>query len=1780
MALTYRSPLEDIVGAFEPSVQTAIANTAANHYKLLEEEKGILFNYALPPEAKQRLIGAGIYLSPFSAVPHSHPVCKILENHLLYVELPSRLDNSFMFVGIKNFKLDLLKRRHANLSMIQTINRYVCSLDKIRYGSNFVVRSSASYPELCRRKGELDGAVLRELVPELMIKSAKNLFLHDELHYWTHRDLITFLEVLKPDKLLGTLVYPPELLKGAKKSLNSWCYTYRVDKDKLFFYPDGVHSEGYEQPLSGGYLLETSRITTRDGEVYCVDIVCSKFAHHLIAITRGDLIVPTQRSFAPFEAITSKGLNNLVKGKVECFPVCASVVSKLYRYLRTLKKPDEQSAMAKLSQLQANPTGEEIHFIQGFAKLVINTNKIDSLINCDSIKVFMGKLFGPLPNWLTKRLRSVQEVSLDEFVHYFEPYVVNVPTKHVNYGFEFNYVMEDFRYEQGENDLVDMLDNFDGSTKMSTSLCMMTPYVGLAPLTTQRKFLCHIEENSIFRVVSRNIFCSYTNSYKVAVSAEGVVRILEIYSKVSVDLLGAYLGKLLKKTEFIERVRSRVKAIAIKHLKYTWQQVGLAWFTSGRRGYTKYIDCSPYTMNTFKELKERWGVIVRELSKQQNNAEAAKNIPEQEVPTTSKPSSVEKQNYFSNTLMTSFAASGVKGKEQVSSEIAKGRGERSELRATKLMGSCSTLGKVAHIASRKGSMGVLECVARVIKLDFQTALKFLRVKGVWMQEYESIGELEEEQIQSPAYDFCAAIAMTFNVEIELTFPGSDLVYHFAASSTVSCIRLSIWEGVVTLMRAENDCVITACAQALAREPEDVVKVLKDRLEESILEEIWNGEGVPFERMYLFFEALDIQAHCNRDGAQLVLNGGGKLARCFVIKEDHIEFAGEKKVSRVLELQDARTSSKADPELVKEFQKAGTVVEYVAVQSRAQVLAKSLVDATTGVCSSTIFNDCESLERSFRFTESELARNVCCVIGTFGAGKSTLFKDMMKQCLGKGVHYASPRKVLANELKASLGLAKGKRNRKVGTENWNVHTFESFLKKAKNVAEGELVIIDEIQLYPPGYLDLLLYLIPEFTSVFAVGDPCQSDYDNEKDRHVFLGVETDVCRLLSGREYEFNVLSRRFHNLGFEGRLPCRFKFPAGAVKEEYLFVNSMTEANELDSAYKSVYLVSSHLEKKIVEYQSDVKTPSVLTFGESTGCTFKYGCILITQVSSACSERRWITALSRFSHNLCFINATGVPIENVAKSYKDRSLGKFLCGTAVEGDIKSMAYGTPIFKEQFIAGVGRDEGVKEDKVTGDPWLKTMLDLMQLPDVEEAEMMQEEMQEEWFKTHLPQEEIEGVRCRWIHKMLAKEARECRMGSIVSDQFPDDHSKQEGKQITNAAERFEAIYPRHRANDTVTFIMAVKKRLRFSRPSVEKAKLTQAECYGTYLLKNFLDVIKLKPAHDEAMMVRAKEDFEQKKVSKSAATIENHSGRSCRDWCIDIGQIFSKSQICTKWDNRMRVAKAAQTIVCFQHAVLCRFAPYMRYIEMKLKEVLPARFYIHSGKGLDELNSWVKEGRFEGVCTESDYEAFDASQDQYIVAFELALMRYLRLPNDLIEDYKYVKTHLGSKLGNFAIMRFSGEASTFLFNTMANMLFTFMRYELHGDEYICFAGDDMCSSKRLRIKKTHESFLGKLKLKAKVQHTEKPTFCGWNLCADGIYKKPQLVFERMCIAKELNNLHNCIDNYAIEVAFAYKLGELAVNRMDEEELGAFYNCVRLITKFRHLLKSNVVEVFKRK
>ncbi|UXX34121.1 replicase [Stevia carlavirus 1] len=1953
MALTYRSPLEENFASYDSSVQAAIASTSASFYKDLEQENFRFFNYYVRPECKKHLIDSGIYVSPNAAVPHSHATCKTLENHFLYIVLPPLVDNSFFFVGIKDSKIGLLKSRNSQLTMVNKLNRYVTSLDRIRYGPDFVVRATKPILGMKRHQPVLEDCTLKDLVPPLMERSAKRLFLHDELHYWSHRDLITFLEVLKPEVLLATFVFPPEILSGSEQSLNKWCYTFEMIKGDLIFYPDGVRTEGYQQPLSSGYLLKTRRLILNNGDFYNVDVVQSKFAHHLISITKGRYAGPTIRAFGPFQATSCKGLEPLTRNVTNCFPISFEVVSRIYRYLRTLKKPDPQSAMAKLSQLLPEPDGIEIKFLQEFADLVINTKTVHTMIQVDHLTLFMSRWLKKMPSVIASKIRLVQSVSLDDFISMLEPFTFHVELLDVDWS--HGSLIGKFEAEaEPDIDLIGLMDGkfsmgmlpeFAPRVPAPIRLVKKYPWpdmrVALAiGRETLRKFFITCIGREFLHPTTREFNCTVMRVFIEA----------KIVASKNVVLPKGSMLSLIRERDWVKGCVSTIRSVYGRRFKLTCSEDRICWLLRTERFHEPRLTNVSHHHGTYRSTANEWAKVVAELSRGrpllQRRTPPIQYLPRSEVvvheevvpeedagvtPEQSgevgahsgckslncscgvqmdvvrmivtgdhcfkSPDRLKNRNvgwyskhgldyfytggthknlgwpawlelwmelnsidttYYNSCLFQVYDKAGaipfhsddedifepnskiytgnLKGEADFKVKCKKGCGNvhltpgvgfqmpegfqeshkhsvtdtslgresvtfrrttRQEPEVVDTMESSDAdteednikldlhIGSVSYKTLEQDWRYIAKEVAGDgscfwHSLEVHTGLAAMEIKRLCANVEFPVPELQGHLIRQMGEGVYAeevaimAAAMVLGAVIVICNKEKGQRATFLPHRTTDRkIHLELEAAHYRPIFPANGCLITAIAMGLQRRECDVLKVIDEQVGDS---KIWLGSGVAPGDLEFFFKIFDICAHIDTDCGSRVLNTQGRFPLSFKLREDHITFVGRNtQVSIEINRGEQYGLCITDQSMIF-IEKAGSQLKYHATRERASVLAKSFESGSTGVLNSKLFNGAACLITADSPLERHLV--VTGLFGTFGAGKSTVFKGFFELNEGKGVFYVSPRRALADEFRGKVQLD-GKIG-KLRSKHWKVMTLEIFLKRYHLVKPGMALIIDEIRLYPPGYLDLLGLLIPEGVHIIVGGDPCQSEYDSEKDRAWLSMLERDVDRLLANQDYYYNVLSRRFQNPNFSGRLPCELPIEVrrGQMLEHYLAC-SLEEVKAIGSSYCRTFLVSSFEEKKIVESHFFDQQPKVFTFGESTGLNLKKGTILITNIAHLTSERRWITALSRFSKNVCLANLTGTPWSNLVTAYKDRVLARFLTRTASIKDLHSWIPGRPDFREGFGDNVGRNEGVKEEKLAGDPWLKGMLDLFQLEDVEEEEELIEECQEEWFKTHLPQAELEGVRARWVHKILAKEFREVRMGYNVSEQFTHEYAKENGKILTNAAERFEAIYPRHRANDTVTFFMAVKKRLRFSKPSTEKAKLIEAQMYGKFLLNEFLKRIPLKGKHEPHLMRKAKADFEEKKVSKSAATIENHSGRSCRDWLIDIGLIFSKSQLCTKFDNRFRVAKAAQSIVCFQHAVLCRFAPYMRYIEMKLQQALPSNYYIHSGMGLEELNAWVKKGGFSGICTESDYEAFDASQDQYMVAFEVEIMRFLGLPMDLIEDYKFIKTHLGSKLGNFAIMRFSGEASTFLFNTMANMLFTFLRYEIKGSEYICFAGDDMCASERLATKKNHEGFLAKLKLKAKVFMVDKPTFCGWHLCPDGIYKKPQLVMERMCIAKEKNNLANCIDNYAIEVSFAYRLGERAVNRMDEEEVEPFYNCVRIIVKNKHLLKSDIAKLFSR-
>nr|BCB67675.1 RNA polymerase [Apple stem pitting virus] len=2177
MALLSRTAAEEVIASFTSEEQSRISTQAVLTLTSIEKDKHDLFNYALPELAKMKLFNSGIYLSPHSYRPHSHPVCKTLENNILFNILPSYLDNSFYLVSIKKNKVDFLKRRHPDLQMVETINRYISSLDKTRYGGFFHVSpSKISAKFKCdRRTGFESDASLVDLIPGCMEGARKRFFFHDELHYWSKEALITFLDHVKPEVMLASIVFPPEILAGAKESLNPWCYTFKIINRDLVFFPDGEQSEAYIQPVSGSYLLRTGKITTPSGDIFQLDLLKSSFSHHLISITKGEAIGQKMRFFSGFEAVSMKGLNPLRRKVESCLPISKSTILKIYRYLRTLKKPDLQSAMAKLSQVCKDPNGYEIKFFEEFSKLCLKCEALNTNMLPDMRRIVQGFFLKLFPNPIARNFKVVQQLHLDNFIETLEEFNFSVSTEDLSLSWKddlefinLTFGEVDFNVEASfseawglKKDCVDIItvhhtpysvtkfEKYDhqfhsllsvDSTLALTKIAriVLSSYQACTPESFSETRVSNLAVNIIIAANLRACFAVtdlWTTFEKILIkegkrakgrmrkkffhelgirwflfldsanqkflpsSRDGLVSRLASFDRFikgcqRFNLL--HEGRMslrqtfknfklqplltdvdLPKVEVVETLNSHhtnpgddlsrkeahhdLEVVPIENMGcsvvpcncplncfvqnanvnalhgnlvfldfiggargrgasfYSRDLKGYSYtgFSHQSRGWPDFLDkfldenkiprkfynqclvqeystghglsmhrddediydvnhqvltvnytgeaifCIDCQGTGFEVKLDGPQMLLMPFGFQRNHKHGIKSPSKGRISLTFRLSKDDSEQVpITEVVSIEHGDSGDRATLKQMERMAGKNGGRpgndsSEMPAghTKMIEDSSGSAPVqefliqidsslleyankslsglskdvincdmclcnspwlkneelkfsealrdlafasgfnptdrfslargiegvrsvnriisdlpTHIFPLRGAMHVVDLDDKTITGDIKEGfysgfrrweitscstdlimLAFLKPKmtlGGELRAHED--ECELSDLTEKLHGCSIILSRKFEPDLFHSFDveadgncfwhsvgpliGVDgeyikkILHDQAKKDGVKCPRLNkqlegnTWaerEAVayfcshygirlnVLYTREEctwifkphevlkaatlvcqdnhfkpcmpvNGCVIRAIASALGRREVDVLAVLGKPAHEDLFEEVAEGRGFSIFDLTRLFEIFSICGSVDTGGELIMVNENGRIPAEFSLEKEHlahIPVLSRRKFSPIVSDLN-RVSNSA----MRFLALNGAEIDYRPSIDRASTLLDSFELGATGVLCQGIKEAQKGLS-SMLIPECVHDRKLIMILGTFGCGKSSLFKKFIEKSPGKAITFVSPRRSLAESINHDLGLAKtgGKRSGKSkDLKNVRVKTFELFVLHLDSIKEGHTVVIDEIQLFPPGYIDLIILGLKQNVNIIIAGDPCQSDYDSSSDRHIFAGSESDIMRILSGRSYKFNILSQRFRNPIFYGRLPCNLnKARLTLDEEEYTLWDSIQEFSMMGRKDCPVVLVSSFEEKKIVAAHLGLKMKCI-TYGESTGLNFQKGAILVTYESALTSDRRWLTALSRFSHDIHFINGMGVTWDNAITHFVGKPLHKFFTKRACNDDIIDLLPGRPELIEGFQSQVGADEGVREAKLVGDPWLKTRIFLGQSADVEPEFIEEVEAAEDWFKTHIPIMGLEAVRAQWVDRILAREVREFRIGDITTEQFTDEHSKNRGCELTNAAERYETIYPRHKGTDTATFLMAVKKRLSFSSPAAEHAKLRRARPFGKFLLDTFLRRVPLNSRHNESMMSEAVHAFEEKKLSKSMATIENHSGRSCEDWPVDKALIFMKSQLCTKFDNRFRNAKAGQTLACFQHAVLCRFAPYMRYIEAKVFEVLPKNLYIHSGKNIDDLAEWVTAHKFNGVCTESDYEAFDASQDHFILAFELEVMKFLGLPPDLIADYTFIKTHLGSKLGNFAIMRFTGEASTFLFNTMANMLFTFLRYDLNGKEAICFAGDDMCANARLKVTNQHAKFLDKIKLKAKVQFTVTPTFCGWGLCEHGVFKKPDLVLERLQIARETRNLENCIDNYAIEVSCAYKMGENLNLYLTPQEVDAHYNCVRFIVQHNYLLKSNIRDLFR--
>nr|WPU07465.1 replicase [Olive virus T] len=1676
---------------------------------------------------------------------HPHPYCKTMENFLLHDNLFHYRNLISTYVSIKEEKVSLLNRS-TGLNFHRVINRCVADRDMLRY------RNCVSRSFFVNKVNFLPN-------------QSKSWFFHDELHHWTVNEMSDFLHNFRPERVIASCVLPTEIF-NSDESCNPSFYRYQVHSRsrgvvEFSFFPDGSREGSYYQ-RSSDWIFKYKHFEI-GGEVYTLSFLRSIKCHHLILIERGRLETDRFYTSDSAECASLKMFGTAVAGRV-CAPIRVEVLKREMIYLLSLKKSDMNSAAAKLRQLsQEDYQPQELCFflnlagrIEGVKGIFKDRGLVATIINC------FAKTF---PNRLARHLSgTIDEDSFLQLISGMEG--VRFCVERVTYPVEnfLEFDVKDGICEQYILNLMDEKFNGGGGPVLDSSYSVKT--------SGNRNYVLTDIKAKKWERLSRK----EESEVKQRLITPGEVH--EI-SMEEARFYGGPGGR--RRTMFHELTTGELSGVFLKKADSLLLTNFSHWDLPKREGIREVeMEDVPDEPNQGDVLSfDVPGAIgTGESSGPVHDEEG--DLDEQEGLQVGVSDDEEEECTYLNGKFLPNETFKDSVRMLLNSKAAYQHGGRRTILFSTITGLDYGFGPHRY---------------RQVKCDFmEELLKKVGFNSCLAQIYGSGGSINPHYDDEKVYDDDEIL--TWNLEGEADFlmykrAGTELVHltpgqviimpkgssrgpekfkHAVSNCTDGRISITfrhqkrfmngdpveienfkrtfidIPDNIGDLIqKMSNACFLDCLADHLSLDRVAIFNLLFDQ-DRSVLTNVIEDKGFTLAEVIDHLTNLDIPGRIVSNGETInYLEKGSFKPIDLLMREGHIG----------INLQHHITYSSREIK-IEELIGADIIKPSFSVE-KARVLVKSMMEGMTGV----VLN---RFKHAFNELLPHHGNRVMCIAGFAGSGKSRALQGVCSSILNrKNVILSSPRRNLLRDWESKIDEKLKGKERKI-----KLRTYELAISAITRMVREEegvklTVIVDEVTLLPGGYLDLINSLLPDGSTMILLFDPLQSHYYSRSDVSVNLGP---VLTPIFGQEYRYRGYTYRFPEL-FEIE---DFEFGKGEVDPNHMRIFAQPQAVR-EAIKKPVFLCPSEDKRNELSNFGEA-----YTFGTSQGLTFDFVCISLDMDGPVTSDFHWMVALTRARKGFCFLTCASISLRTFKESNRAKLIGRVLNKEKISKKFwwnlggRALEGARCVGREEFIR-LGKTREEFEEALDGDPWLKGLLNYLEDDDAKDPEPEEPVKKDSPPRTHLMLAPVEHQFAEEFHLLKAREFREFRNSNMWSDQFDD--SRKTRKVLHNRAETFEQIYPSHKNSDTLTFWAAIKKRMKMSDPYSERRKLERCMPIGENLCKLFVEEYGLR--RGIVIDIESTErEFLLKRVEKAKKMIEAHSERSDPDWMVNHFFLFMKTTLCTKFEKRFSDAKAGQTLACFSHQVLARFGVPIRVAEKRLRAQLGDNIYIHSGRQLDELNEWCIRYS-KGYGTDSDYESFDRSQDALILAFEIHLLRFLGWDVNLIDDYVALKLRLGCRLGYLAIMRFTGEFGTFFLNTCCNMLFTCLRYKINRKTPIAFAGDDMFSPGRLEVRRDREFLLNRFSLKAKVNFSKEPMFCGWRMTQYGIVKEPKLVLERFKIAEERGCFKECLINYCLEVSFAYRLGErlyeVIRNIQDQQAL------VRIVVKNKQFLPRKVRKEF---
>jgi hypothetical protein len=370
------------------------------------------------------------------------------------------------------------------------------------------------------------------------------------------------------------------------------------------------------------------------------------------------------------------------------------------------------------------------------------------------------------------------------------------------------------------------------------------------------------------------------------------------------------------------------------------------------------------------------------------------------------------------------------------------------------------------------------------------------------------------------------------------------------------------------------------------------------------------------------------------------------------------------------------------------------------------------------------------------------------------------------------------------------------------------------------------------------------------------------------------------------------------------------------------------------------------------------------------------------------------------------------------------------------------------------------------------------------------------------------------------------------------------------------------------DHVSFMRGVKERLKRSTfRHNELIYKNGTAVYGVALFQAVMKAFKLKDSYpwDHIRFEGYVAEFAERRSKRSAALKTMSLPRSepeFRQFITAKRQMKVKPEIPTS-------GKPLQTLMIHCDYYLYALGPINMYMTDFFLDHCPPNIYLHVKKTFADFDAFAKKMMSEATDPwEGDGKHFETSLDHNATyAFE-QLMRVASVPEYYIQIFLDYKMHAVSQLMIHFFMTMSGEAFTWLINTIKNIAETHCRYSVPPTAPQIYGGDDESHAHRYPVNPNWHVWKEYETCELKQTYTKTPRSFSYYLTKHGAVKDPVHLLRKLLIAEERGKLEDVLAGYAIEARSLFIKGDLVFEILPEEAVDAW-----------QLLNSELFNILKR-